>query len=82
VYRRVLVDDLIARGADCAALVEAYRHHAVCVVNSLRTPLLHSKGLFALLHSSVLSAELSLREKKQKEIIKSYSTVFLHTGTP
>ena len=64
VYRRVLVDDLIARGADCAALVEAYRHHAVCVVNSLRTPLLHSKGLFALLHSSVLSAELSLREKK------------------
>jgi len=63
VYRRVLVDDLIARSGECAALVAAYRQQAVCVVNSLRTPLLHSKGLFALLHSTALSAHLTSAER-------------------
>lgn len=64
VYRRVLVRDLIERPEDCAALLAAYRAGAVCVVNSLRTPLLHSKGLFALLHSEQMQAHLSSAERK------------------
>ncbi|MDP2316093.1 MAG: circularly permuted type 2 ATP-grasp protein [Pseudomonadota bacterium] len=50
VFRRVLVADLRAHPEDGAALLAAYRARRVCMVNSLRTALLHCKGLFALFH--------------------------------
>ncbi|MFN7145273.1 MAG: circularly permuted type 2 ATP-grasp protein, partial [Myxococcota bacterium] len=50
VFRRILVADLRAAPADGEALLAAYRAGRVCMVNSLRTALLHGKGLFALLH--------------------------------
>ncbi len=50
VFRRLLVADLRARPADGEALLAAYTKGRVCLVNSLRTALLHGKGLFALLH--------------------------------
>jgi uncharacterized circularly permuted ATP-grasp superfamily protein len=62
VYRRLLVEDILARPEDCAALLAAYEAGAVCVVNSLQTPLLHSKGLFALLHSALFQAHLNAAE--------------------
>jgi hypothetical protein len=49
VYRRVLLNDIVARRADCAALVEAYRAGAVCVANTFRCKLPHKKAFFALL---------------------------------
>jgi uncharacterized circularly permuted ATP-grasp superfamily protein len=49
VYRRVLVNDIVARAADCAALVRAYEARAVCVANSLRCKLAHKKAFFAVL---------------------------------
>lgn len=58
VYRRLLVEDILSRPEDCADLIAAYRAQAVCVVNSLRTPLLHSKGLIALLHDPRLRQRL------------------------
>ena len=58
VYRRLLVADILARPEDCAALLAAYTAGAVCVVNSLRSGLLHGKGLFALLHDPALLARL------------------------
>jgi hypothetical protein len=58
IYRRLLVADVLARPDDCAALVEAYRAGAVCMVNSFRTALLHSKGLLALLHDPLLRDRL------------------------
>lgn len=61
VLRRVLVSDLVADPAAAAPLVEAARARAVCVVNPLRTHLLHSKGVFALLHDPALP--LSERER-------------------
>jgi len=64
VYRRLLVRDIVERPRDCAALLAAYRAGAICMVNSLRTPLLHSKGLFALLHSELLRPQLSPAELK------------------
>jgi uncharacterized circularly permuted ATP-grasp superfamily protein len=63
VYRRVLVRDLLERSEECAALLAAYRSGAVCLVNSLHTSLLHSKGLFSLLHSGLLSDVLTNAEK-------------------
>jgi hypothetical protein len=50
VFRRLLVSDLRARPDEGAALLAAYRAGRVCMINSLRTALLHGKGLFALLH--------------------------------
>ncbi|GDX82420.1 hypothetical protein LBMAG42_42310 [Deltaproteobacteria bacterium] len=50
VFRRLLVCDIRRRPAACAALLDAYRARRVCVVNSLRTTLLHNKAIFALLH--------------------------------
>ena len=49
VYRRVLINDLIARPAECAALLEAYQRRAVCVANTLRCKLPHKKAFFSVL---------------------------------
>ena len=59
VYRRVLLNDIVARPAECAALVEAYRARAVCVANTFRCKLPHKKAFFAVLtdpeHSALFS---------------------------
>lgn len=49
VYRRVLINDMVARPDDCRALVEAYRARVVCVANSLRCKIPHKKAFFAVL---------------------------------
>ena len=49
VYRRVLVNDIVARAEECRALVAAYEQRAVCVANTLRCKLPHKKTFFAVL---------------------------------
>ena len=49
VYRRVLINDIVAREHECAALLDAYRSHTVCVANSLRCKIPHKKAFFAVL---------------------------------
>jgi Circularly permuted ATP-grasp type 2 len=49
VYRRVLMNDIIARPDECAALVDAYASRAVCVANTFRCKLAHKKAFFAVL---------------------------------
>jgi hypothetical protein len=49
VYRRVLMNDIIARPAECAALMAAYESRAVCVANTLRCKIPHKKAFFAVL---------------------------------
>lgn len=49
VYRRVLVNDILQRPGDCAALVKAYEARSVCVANTLRCKLPHKKAFFAVL---------------------------------
>jgi uncharacterized circularly permuted ATP-grasp superfamily protein len=49
VYRRVLINDIIARPDECRALIDAYRAGAVCVANSLRCKIAHKKAFFAVL---------------------------------
>jgi uncharacterized circularly permuted ATP-grasp superfamily protein len=48
-YRRVLMNDIIARPDECAALVEAYTVKAVCMANTFRCKLAHKKAFFAVL---------------------------------
>jgi uncharacterized circularly permuted ATP-grasp superfamily protein len=49
VYRRVLINDVVGRSQDCAALVAAYEARAVCVANTFRCKLAHKKAFFAVL---------------------------------
>ena len=49
VYRRVLINDIVARSEDCAALLKAYEKKAVCVANTFRCKLAHKKAFFAVL---------------------------------
>ena len=49
VYRRVLINDILARPDECRALVDAYRARAVCVANSFRCKIPHKKAFFAAL---------------------------------
>ena len=48
-YRRVLINDILARPDECAALLEAYEAKAVCVANTFRCKLAHKKAFFAVL---------------------------------
>lgn len=49
VYRRVLINDLLGRPDECAALVGAYEGRAACVANTFRCKLPHKKAFFAVL---------------------------------
>jgi uncharacterized circularly permuted ATP-grasp superfamily protein len=49
VYRRVLINDIVARRDECRALVGAYAARAVCVANTLRCKIPHKKAFFAVL---------------------------------
>jgi hypothetical protein len=61
VYRRVLINDIVAHQAECRALMDAYEQRAVCVANSLRCKIPHKKAFFAVLtderHAALFSAE-------------------------
>jgi uncharacterized circularly permuted ATP-grasp superfamily protein len=49
VYRRVLINDIVAKPAECSALVKAYAANAVCVANTFRCKIPHVKAFFAVL---------------------------------
>ncbi|HEV8210012.1 MAG TPA: hypothetical protein VGP77_07805 [Vicinamibacterales bacterium] len=61
VYRRVLINDIVARETECRALLDAYRGRSVCVANTLRCKIPHKKAFFAILtderYSGLFSAE-------------------------
>jgi uncharacterized circularly permuted ATP-grasp superfamily protein len=64
VYRRVLLNDIVARPAECAALVAAYEAGAVCVANTFRCKLAHKKAFFAVLTDPVNAALFSEEERR------------------
>jgi uncharacterized circularly permuted ATP-grasp superfamily protein len=49
VYRRVLINDIVARATECKALVDAVAANAVCVANHFRCKVPHVKAFFAVL---------------------------------
>lgn len=64
VYRRVLINDIVARPNECAALVEAYSSGAVCVANALTCKIPHKKSFFAVLTDEQNSALFSPSERE------------------
>jgi len=64
VYRRVLMNDIVAKPDECAALVNAYTANAVCVANSFRCKIPHVKTFFAVLTDEGNEALFSQAERK------------------
>ena len=69
VYRRVLINDLVARPQECSALVKAYTANAVCVANTFRCKIPHVKTFFAVLTDEQNGALFSHNER---ELIKRH----------
>jgi hypothetical protein len=64
VYRRVLINDIVARPKECEALVKAYEARAVCVANDFRCKIPHVKAFFAVLTDERNAALFSTKEKE------------------
>jgi hypothetical protein len=60
----VLINDIVAKPAECAALVNAYTVNAVCVANSFRCKIPHVKTFFAVLTDDRNKALFSQAERK------------------
>jgi uncharacterized circularly permuted ATP-grasp superfamily protein len=69
VYRRVLINDIVARPDECSALVKAYAANAVCVANTFRCKIPHVKAFFAVLTDEQNGALFSHSER---ELIKQH----------
>ena len=67
VYRRVLVNDVIARADDCRALVDAIASGTVCMANALRCKIPHKKAFFALLTDDAVTGPGGLCELSAAE---------------
>lgn len=63
VYRRVLINDIVARPAECKALVDAVAANAVCMANHFRCKVPHVKAHFAVLTDEKNDALLSYAER-------------------
>lgn len=48
-YRRVLMNDIVAKPKECEAIVKAYEAGAVCMANNFRCKIPHVKAFFAVL---------------------------------
>jgi len=64
VYRRVLINDMVAKPGECSALVKAYAAEAVCVANNFRCKIPHVKAFFAVLTDEQNGALFSLSERE------------------
>ncbi len=62
-YRRVLINDIVAYPAECDALVQAYSAGAVCMTNALTCKIPHKKAFFAVLTDERNSALFSSSEQ-------------------
>jgi uncharacterized circularly permuted ATP-grasp superfamily protein len=64
VYRRVLINDIVTKPAECSALVKAYSAGAVCVANNFRCKIPHVKAFFAVLTDEQNGALFSHSERE------------------
>jgi len=64
IYRRLGVQEFLIRFDLRHPLVQAYRDHAVCVVNSFRSELAHKKAMFGLLTDETVTGKFPIAERK------------------
>jgi hypothetical protein len=81
VYRRVLINDIVARPKECEALVQAYESGTVCVANNFRCKIPHVKAFFAVLTDDRNAALFSQDEKSLIRRHIPWTRVVSDTGT-
>ena len=64
VYKRVIINELLARCDDSHPLIRAYVAGDVCLVNSFRCKLLHKKAVFELLTDEANASWFTPRERE------------------
>lgn len=64
IYRRISAQEFLMRFTLDHPLVQAYREHDVCIVNSFRSELSHKKAMFSLLTDDSLTAKFPANERK------------------
>jgi len=64
VYRRILINDIVAKPAECEALVKAYAAGAACVANNFRCKIPHVKAFFGVLTDEKNAALFSSQERE------------------
>lgn len=80
-YRRVLINDILARPDECAALLQAYEARAVCVANTFRCKLAHKKAFFAVLTDDRNEALFSDADRAVIAAHVPWTRVLADTGT-
>ncbi len=68
-FRRILSRELLLRSDFSQPLLEAYRNHAVCLVNSFRSEVALRRGLFDLLTDETVTGRLPAADRK---LIRSF----------
>ena len=63
-YRRVLINDIVARPKECEALVKAYESGKLCVANNFRCKIPHVKAFFAVLTDDKNERYFSTEERE------------------
>jgi uncharacterized circularly permuted ATP-grasp superfamily protein len=63
-YRRVLINDIVARPKECEAIVKAHASGTVCVANNFRCKIPHVKAFFAVLTDEKNSKYFSTEERE------------------
>jgi uncharacterized circularly permuted ATP-grasp superfamily protein len=63
-YRRVLINDIVAKPKECAAIVKAYEAGAVCMANNFRCKIPHVKTFFAVLTDEKNAKYFSEQERE------------------
>ena len=81
VYRRVLINDIVARPKECESLVKAYAANAVCVANTFRCKIPHVKAFFAVLTDERNGALFSHNERELIRRHIPWTRVVADTGT-
>ena len=69
VYRRVLINDIVARPTECEALVKAYAAGTTCVANNFRCKIPHVKAFFSVLTDG---KNAGLFSPEEREIIHGH----------
>lgn len=62
-YRRVLINDIVARPKECEALVKAYGSGKLCVANNFRCKIPHVKAFFGVLTDDKNAKYFSAEER-------------------
>lgn len=63
-YRRVLINDIVARASECEALLKGYAAGHTCVANNFRCKISHVKAFFAVLTAGKNAKRFSSEERE------------------